>query len=688
MTRTRTRSLLLPLLLLLACNSEEPDQNRVAATRPYPEKPFPVDTAILERNVPIKASQVAPEPDRNAYFGDLHVHTTWSADAFAFGTTARPRDAYRYARGQPLAHPAGFEMQLRQPLDFYAITDHALFLGMVAALADTSTEVSKLEFAQPVHDLNADGNTSIFSTLQRLMLFRDLIPKMMAAVQDGTLSRSQALEINKTAWLDTIEAADEFYEPGVFTTFVGFEYTPSFPSGGSLHRNVIFRGSDRLPAEPFSRYASRNPEGMWAWMDGLRDQGIEALAIPHNSNASNGQQFALVDWAGDPFDDEYVARRARNEPLVEITQVKGTSETHPALSDNDEWADFEIKPFVGSSSRIGDPDGSYVRKALRDGIALQESGIGNPFKLGFVAATDTHVGATTDDEENFYSKIGLIDATPELRGSAPLPWWQAPLLQWLAPNLVAEVGGQTYVNAATRTFGASGLAGVWAEENTRESIYDAFRRRETFATSGPRIRIRFFAGNDLDETLLDDPHAVRRAYADGVAMGGDLQADRVRAPRFFAHTTRDSLSAPLQRLQIVKGWVEGRETFEKVYDVACSDGGKVDLRTHRCPDNLARVDLRTCSITPDVGAGELAAVWRDPDFDPQQRAFYYARVLENPTCRWSTWDALRRGVEPRPDLHATLQERAWSSPIWLDPAPGPGDSPPTPADPPATETNG
>jgi len=688
MTRGMTRTLLLPLVLLLACNSEEPDQNRVAATRPYPDNPFPVDTAILERNVPIEASQVPPEPDRNAYFGDLHVHTTWSADAFAFGTTARPRDAYRYARGQPLAHPAGFEMQLRQPLDFYAITDHALFLGMVAALADTSTEVSKLEFAQPVHDLNADGNTSIFSTLQRLMLFRDLIPKMMAAVQDGTLSRSQALEINKTAWLDTIEAADEFYEPGVFTTFVGFEYTPSFPSGGSLHRNVIFRGSDRLPAEPFSRYASRNPEGMWVWMDGLRDQGIEALAIPHNSNASNGQQFALVDWAGDPFDDEYVARRARNEPLVEITQVKGTSETHPALSDNDEWADFEIKPFVGSSSRIGDPDGSYVRKALRDGIALQESGIGNPFKLGFVAATDTHVGATTDDEENFYSKIGLIDATPELRGSAPLPWWQAPLLQWLAPNLVAEVGDQTYVNAATRTFGASGLAGVWAEENTRESIYDAFRRRETFATSGPRIRIRFFAGNDLDKTLLDDPHAVRRAYADGVAMGGDLQADRVRAPRFFAHTTRDSLSAPLQRLQIVKGWVEGRETFEKVYDVACSDGGKVDLRTHRCPDNLARVDLRTCSITPDVGAGELAAVWRDPDFDPQQRAFYYARVLENPTCRWSTWDALRRGVEPRPDLHATLQERAWSSPIWLDPAPGPGDSPPTPADPPATETNG
>ena len=674
-----SRALLLSLLLVGACSSDEADQSRLTYTRPYPEDPFPVDTSILERDVMAGVSRVPPNPDRNAYFGDLHVHTTWSADAFAFGTTARPRDAYRYARGQPLAHPAGFEMKLRQPLDFYAITDHALFLGMVAALADTSTEVSKLDFAQPVHDLNADGNASVISTLKRLMLFRDLIPKMMAAVQDGVLSREQVLRINKTAWLDTIEAADEFYEPGAFTTFVAFEYTPSVPSGGSLHRNVIFRGSDRLPAEPFSRYASRDPEGMWVWMDDLRDQGIEALAIPHNSNASNGQQFALVDWAGDPLDDEYVARRARNEPLVEITQVKGTSETHPALSDNDEWADFEIKPFVGSSDRIGETDGSYVRKALRDGIALQESGIGNPFKLGFVAATDTHVGATTDDEENFYSKIGVIDATSELRGSTPLPWWQAPLLQWLAPNLVADVGGRTYVNAATRTFGASGLTGVWAEENTRESIYDAFRRRETFATSGPRIRVRFFAGYGLDESLLDDPHAVRRAYASGVAMGSDLQADLARPPRFYAHTTRDPLGAPLQRLQIIKGWVEGDETFEKVYDVACSDGAKVDPQSHRCPDNLASVDLSNCSITAGVGAGELAAVWQDPDFDPQQRAFYYVRALENPTCRWSTWDALRRGVEPRPDLHATLQERAWSSPIWVDPAAPLSDAPTAPA---------
>ena len=663
---------LLALLLLLAipaCNrGDSSDESPQMKGRPYPPEPFPISNEIIERRPAASGESLpAPNADRNAYFGDLHVHTTWSMDAFAFGTTVTPRDAYRYARGEAIPHPAGFEMQLREPLDFYAITDHALFLGLAAEAADASTEFSKLEVAQPLHDLNADGNKGVFSILKRLRLFSDFIPAVLEGLLDGSIDPELPRRVTKTAWLDSIEAADEFNDPGAFTTFVAFEFTPSAIDGGSLHRNVFFRGSARVPAEPFSRYNSRNPEGLWEWMDGLRAQGIEALAIPHNSNASNGQTFKLADWAGDPLDNDYAEQRIRNEPLVEITQVKGTSETHPALSDTDEWANFEIKPFVGSSLKISEPRGSYVRNALRDGIAFEEAGIVNPFKFGFIAASDTHVGATTDDESNFHSKIGLLDATPQLRGSTPLPWWRAQALKWLRPKFVQEVEGRSYSQTPTRTFGASGLAAVWAEENTRESIYQAFRRKETFATSGPRIRVGFFAGYDLDQSLLDDRDAIRKAYASGVPMGGDLPGGGENPPRFFAYAMRDAQSAPLQRLQIVKGWAADGETFEKVYDVACSDGGTPDPKTHRCPDNGARVDLRDCSYSQEVGAGQLIALWQDPGFDPDQRAFYYVRALENPTCRWSTWDALRSGVEPRPDLHATLQERAWSSPIWYAP---------------------
>jgi len=300
-------------------------------------------------------------------------------------------------------------------------------------------------------------------------------------------------------------------------------------------------------------------------------------------------------------------------------------------------------------------------------LLLESGGTLNPYKFGFVGASDTHTGATSDDEANFHSKLGILDSTSALRSSTPMSFIQSTVLRWGAPDLIAEVDGEIYLNAATPTYGASGLTGVWAEENTRAALYDAFRRKETFATSGPRIQIRFFAGLDFEDGLLESGDLVASAYAAGVSMGSELEVADGGSPEFLVLAVRDPLSAPLQRLQIIKGWEANGETFEAVYDIACSDGLAVDPATQRCPDNGARVDLADCSITRDTGDGEMRALWSDPDFDPDQRAFYYVRVLENPTCRWSTWDALREGVEPRTDLHKTLQERAWSSPIGIVP---------------------
>jgi len=666
----RMMTLLSTLLVLVSVGCEQTtdlnEMSPLATQSRFADSEFAISEDFLD-------IRPMPNPDRNAYYGDLHVHTTYSFDAYAFGTLATPRDAYRYAMGEALEHPAGFEMQLREPLDFYAVTDHALFLGLAAEAADTTSAFSQYEVSEPLHDLNADGNRGILSAPERLQIFGRFVPAALIGMVDGTIDRGEALRVAKSAWRDIVESADEFYLPGTFTTFAGYEYTSSSNDSGNLHRNVIFRDTNRLPAEPFSRFHSRDPEMLWDWMDGLRAQGIESLAIPHNSNGSNGQMFKLVDWAEDPMDDDYTTKRIRNEPLVEITQVKGTSETHPSLSETDEWADFELMEQRVGTTLFSKAQGGYVREALRNGLAFEESGIANPYKFGFVGASDTHTGATSDDESDYFAKIGLLDSTPELRGSVPLPWWLGVGARMFASDLVAEVDGETYFDGPGTNFGASGLAAVWAEENTRASIYDAFRRKETFATSGPRIRVRLFAGYGWEDSILDDPQVVATAYETGVTMGADLQAEPGGSPLFLAWAVRDALSAPLQRLQIIKGWGEDGETAEIVYDVSCSDGASPDPNTHRCPDNGARVDLEDCAYSQDKGSGELRARWRDPDFDPNQRAFYYVRALENPTCRWSTWDALRAGVAPRSDLPALIQERAWSSPIWVLPKPA-GDA--------------
>lgn len=652
--------LLAPVVMSLgACMEQGPDISETMSSRAaIPSQVLEINNTILDRR------QYSAE--RNAYFGDLHVHTGYSFDAYAFGTVATPYDAYRYAKGEPLAHPSGYEMQLRQPLDFYAVTDHAMFMGLLKEAADTTTEFSKTSAAQPIHNINAPDNYGAYSFFGRQTAFATFLPDVVGELIAGNLDEAEIEAVTRSAWADSINAADQYNQPGKFTTFAAYEYTSSTDEMGNLHRNVIFRGTDRLPEVPFSRFHSQNPEGLWNWMDDLREQGVESLAIPHNSNGSNGAMFALADWAGDPMDDGYADLRMRNEPLVEITQVKGTSETHPLLSETDEWANFELMPFRVATTLDSVAPGSYVRDGLLRGMALSEAGIKNPYKFGFVGASDTHTGAISDDEENFYSKVGLLDGTPEMRGSVPASFLMRTIIKYSAPDLLKEVEGKDYLTLSTfATWGASGIAGVWAEENTRDAIYDAFRRKETFATSGPRMKVRFFGGYEFDPAIIDDPQMAKKAYAQGVSMGSDLTASGDRAPQFLVWAVSDAVGGvPLQRAQVIKGFVKDGEHAEQVYDVACSDGLAVDPATHRCPDNGARVNLDDCSITPNVGAAELKTVWQDPDFEVGQEAFYYVRVLENPTCRWSTWDAIKAGVEPRPDLPKTLQERVWSSPIW------------------------
>ena len=629
-----------------------------------PEAPAPEEAAMPAAPPAV----IESNPNRNPYFGDLHVHTTYSFDAFLFGTRATPDDAYAFAKGGALAHAEGFEMKMKKPLDFQAVTDHATYLGMLPEMFDETTKAGQHEIAADLR--NAETPEEIGEAFQAVL-------PLIGGTEEEQADDLLDLNVVRGAWSKIIESAERNNEPGEFTAFIGYEYTTSGPEFENLHRNVIFPGSD-APDIPFSRLDSTNPEDLWDWLDDLRSQGMDALAIPHNSNGSNGWMFEKTNQAGEPIDAAYAEQRMRNEPLVEITQVKGTSDTHPMLSPNDEWADFEIMPVRVASPLESQPQGSYVREAWLNGLAMQDAGGMNPYRFGVIGSSDTHNAAGSFEEDNYWSKTARLDATPQLRGSVPLDEGMDANVFNIS-DLDSESSGEeaseeelaadesAYSDTPAQYWGASGLAGVWAESNTRAAIYDAFRRKETFATSGPHIPVRFFAGYGIDEALLEAEDVIAAAYAAGVPMGGDLLADGEAAPGFFVWALRDSDAAPLQRLQVVKGWVEEGQNNEQVFDVACSDGGTVDPETHRCPDNGAAVDLATCAISDDKGAAELSAVWRDPTFTPGQRAFYYVRVLENPKCRWSTWDAIREGVAPREDMHATIQDRAWSSPIWYVP---------------------
>ncbi len=578
-------------------------------------------------------------PDRQALFGDLHIHTMYSHDAFMGSVRTTPDQAYEFAKGAPIPHPSGENIRISgAPLDFLAVTDHAYFLGVHAFLIERGS----LTYGHPDTDrtLPPEGmsRSEFFAFMREL---RNFLP-------DSTASRP---EVIATAWQRIVDAANRHDDPGNFTALIAYEYTPS-PGSRHLHRNVIFRG--QAPERPFSMRDSPDPADLWAWLDEQRAAGIEGMGIPHNMNQSDGLAFMDTTWQGEPIDAEFAEMRMRNEAVAEVTQLKGTSETHPSLSPNDEWAGFEIVRYyldrVNNTIPVAAFKGSYLRDALKTGLEF-EARIGvNPYQLGVVAASDSHVSAGSFEEDRHFS--GRSN-TPQSRGSA------------YGPDRDSWEGFWTPREA---THGTGGLAGVWADENTRAAVYDAMRRRESFGTSGPRIRVRFFGGFGLATALEAATDPVATAYAAGVPMGSVLSADAGGAPSFLVQAMRDPASGWLQRAQVVKGWLDDGTTHEQVFDVVCSDGLSPDPQTRRCGDNGAQVNLADCSVSRDKGATQLQTVWTDPDFDASQRAFYYARVLENPSCRWSTWDALQLGIPPNPDLPATIQERAWSSSIWYSPA--------------------
>ena len=577
-------------------------------------------------------------PNKNAYFGDLHVHTSWSFDAFIYNVRTSPDDAYRFGKGEAIDHFVANKIQLKRPLDFMAVTDHSEYMGIMRQMIDPESPLAELQIAKNVRSEDRATSLRAFGLIGTSISRNEPID---ALIQE---------DIIRSTWQRQVEAANKHYEPGKFTTFPAYEWTsspgvqdhePTFAR--NMHRNVIYK-SDKVSDLPYSSFDSQNPEDLWNWMEKEREKGIEVMAIPHNANMSDGMMFALQTMDGKPLTKAYAESRQRNEPIQEVVQVKGQSMSHPMLSPNDEFAEFEMYEYTFS---IGVPppsqaQGSYVRRALHQGIALEKDLGANPFKFGLIGSSDGHNGGGPIEEDNYFGKFGNMDGSPETRVNPNERFLRVPY------------------------FSAAGLAGVWAEENTRASIFEAMQSRETFATSGPRIKVRFFAGWEFDNNLLDAEDWVAKAYDSGVAMGSDLPAAD-GAPSFLIWAIKDSEGANLDRIQVIKGWVdEDGQPQEKIFEVAWAGDRKVDAYG-KLPAIGTTVDLSTATYTNDIGAVLLQTQWQDPDFDPNTAAVYYLRVLEIPTPRWSTYDAVAVGKEPLELVPSTIQERAWSSPIWYTP---------------------
>jgi hypothetical protein len=579
-------------------------------------------------------AQTGSNPERNVYFGQTHSHTSWSVDAYLIGNhVTTPEDALKYSMGLPVKHPSGHDVQIKgAPLDFHGVTDHSEYAGVISLANDPTSEFSKMPIAKRLQAHTPAEFNAVFQWIAGSLAKHEPIKELVNP------------EVAGSVWRKNIEIADKYNKPGKFTAFVSYEWT-SAPNNRNMHRNVFFRTSKNVPM-PFTAVDSDHPEDLWAWMETQRKNGTELLAISHNANLSDGIMFPLeVDNKGRPIDAAWAQQRLDNEPLTEIHQVKGTSETHPALSPNDEFANFEIMNFlIGIPNSVSSLNGSYIRQAYENGLAMQEKRGYNPYKMGVVGASDSHNTVVPYSQADNFGSHGFADATPEAR----------------------LAGGIESGMAVMRT-SVSGLGGVWAESNTREAIFDAMKRKEVFGTSGVRIKVRLFGGWGYGAEALNGKDWGKAAYAKGVPMGGDLPAKTGNAPTFLVWAVKDPDDANLDRIQIIKGWTKQGQIFEKVYDVAWAGDRKVEPVTGKLPAVGSTVDVAKATYTNTIGAVELKTVWTDPEFDPALHAFYYARVLQIPTPRWSTYDAAKLKIPPPPQVAATVQERAWTSPIWYTP---------------------
>jgi hypothetical protein len=585
-------------------------------------------------------------PNR-VFWGDTHLHTSNSPDAGLVGNTLPPEMAYRYAMGEEVVTSTGLRSKLIRPLDWLVVSDHSEYMGIAPMLQRGDRALLDDPFgAQLYKDFRAGGETAYNAFLE-----------LVASVTRGEMLIDNP-EVMRSVWESNNKIADEFNDPGHFTAFIGYEWS-SVPAGNNLHRVVIFRDSAEKASQvvPFSSIDSPDPERLWDYLDAYeRDTGGRVLALTHNGNMSNGLMFPETKFDGSPIDDAYSERRMRWEPITEVTQIKGDGETHPKLSPNDEFADFENWDKGNLDGSVAKEDWmlryEYARSALNVGLELAAKGQGNPYRFGMIGSTDSHTSMMTTREDNYFGKFAKTEPSPER--------WKHTVIASLT-------------NAELSTFSseevASGLAAVWARENTRDAIFDAMKRREVYATTGSRILVRVFGGYDFEASDVVRPDFAEVGYAGGVPMGGDLAAaPEGKAPRFLIRALRDPDNANLDRIQVIKGFLDGEgKAQEIIYDVACADDRAiVDRRCDRPVGNT--VDLATVTYTNDIGDALLGAFWEDPNFDPAVPAWYYVRVIEIPKPRWSAYDQVRFGIKMSDDVPMTVQDRAYTSPIWYTPS--------------------
>jgi hypothetical protein len=585
-------------------------------------------------------------------FGDTHLHTAASFDAGAFGARLGPRDAYRFARGEEIMASSGQPAKLSRPLDFLVVADHSDNMGFFPDFFAGKPELLADPTGRRWYDMLKSGEGAKAAM--------EIITSFSQGTFPKDLMYLPGTRAYKAAWLDTIAAAEQYNEPGRFTAIIGYEWT-SNTGGNNLHRNVIFRdNADKASqVEPFTTQAplgSDNPRDLWKWMTVYEQKtGGSVLAIAHNGNLSNGRMFPIIEsFTGKPVDAEYAQQRAKWERLYEATQTKGDGETHPSLSPNDEFANFERWDFGNLDASVPKTkdmlEFEYARSALKNGLKLESQLGTNPYKFGMVGSSDAHTGLSAMEEDNFFGKTTPQEPSPER----------------LTNTFVKNP--KTGITVMDWQVSASGYAAVWATENTRASIWDAMQRRETYATTGPRMVVRFFGGWDFDKMDAQTRNPAAAGYTKGVPMGSDLhEAQPGKAPTFLVAALKDPIGANLDRIQVVKGWLDAQgETHEQVYDVAWG-GERKPGKDGKVPSVGSTVDLTTATWTNTIGAPELITVWKDPKFDPKQRAFYYARVIEIPTPRWTAYDAKRYGIKPLAGTAMTIAERAYTSPIWYTP---------------------